>query len=130
MAGVDHRQALAVVARHRFFNVNGFAGSGDLGGVVCVGVGRRRDIDCIDIWVGDECVGLVVPLGYAVARGIIAGLVCVASHDRYQFGIGRFVQGGAALYFGDVAAADDAPANCSHEDVLQTSELSGLLDDG
>ena len=115
MAGVDHRQALAVVARHWLFDVNGFAGTGDLGGVVRVGVGGRRDIDRIDIRVGDECVGLVVPLGHVVARGIVAGLVCVAAHDRHQFGIASFVQGRAALYFCDVAAADDTPANCSHE---------------
>ena len=114
-AGVDHRQALAVVVRHRLFDVNRFAGSGDLGRVMSVGVRGRCDIDRIDIRVADECVGLVVPSGYAVALGIVAGLVRVAAHDRYQLGIAGLVQGRAALNFGDVAAANDAPANCSHE---------------
>jgi len=76
-----------------------------------VGAGRRGDVDCVDLGVGDEGAGVVIPAGDAVAAGVVGGFGTVAAHHGDESGVGDFGERGAAFDFGHVAAADDAPAD-------------------
>ena len=83
--GFDHLYAFAVVHGHRFFDITGFAGFGDLQGVFAVCGGGRGDVHGVDVGMMDDFVGVAGGLGYAVAFGEVRGFFSVPAHDNDEF---------------------------------------------
>src|SRR5205085_134492 len=93
---------------------DGFAGLGGHDSVLLVGRRRGGDVDGVHLGVGDQLAPVGVPPGHAVAGGVVSGLGSVAAHDGDKGGVGSFLERGTAFDLGDVAAADDAPADGGH----------------
>ena len=64
-------------------------------------------------------------LGTAMSRGVIPRQIAIAAHDRHKFRVLRLLQRGAALHFGDIAAAYDAPAYGVHNSHSAFTQLNG-----
>ena len=109
--GGDHGRALGRVAGHGFFHVARFAGGRGEQGTFEMGTGRSGNVDGIDGGVVHECAGVVVGARDAVASGVVSGEGTVAAHDGDELGVAGFLETGAALHLGDIAATEDAPAD-------------------
>jgi len=100
-----------VGARHGLFDIDRLARAQGADGIFGMGVGRRGDIDGVDLRIGDEPVGVSVPARHLVAAGVILRQSGRAAHDRRQSRMGNQLQGRSALDLGDLPAADDAPGD-------------------
>ena len=109
--GGDHGVTLGGVAGHGFLHVAGLAGGGDEAGEFEVRTGRRGDIHGIDLGIGHERPGIVIPTRHAVTFCVVGGEGAVAAHDGDESGAAGLAEAGAALHLGDIAAAEDAPAD-------------------
>jgi len=109
--GSDHGRTLGRVAGHGFFHVARFAGGRGEQGTFEMGTGRSSDVDGVDGGVVHERAGVVVGAGDAVALGVVSGEGTVAAHDGDELGVAGFLEAGAALHFGDIAATEDTPAD-------------------
>lgn len=110
LEGSEDFLAICEVGRHWFFDTAGFAGCGGCYGVLLVAIGGRGDVDGVDFGGVDQFLGRLENEGDSVARGVVLGLGEVAAHDAVEDEAFGLLVGGAAFNFGDVAAADDAPA--------------------
>jgi hypothetical protein len=107
----NHLLGLGGGARDGLLDVDRLARRRGAQHVVVVAVRRRRDVDRVHLRVRDEGVGVVVPARHPVAARVVGGLLAVAAHDRDELGAVGALQAGPALALGDVADADDAPAD-------------------
>jgi hypothetical protein len=84
LKGVDHRLTFSHRPRHRLFDVTGLFGARAAQREVGVALRRRRDVDRVDIRIGDERVNIVVPTANPVARRVIARESWAPTHDRHE----------------------------------------------
>jgi hypothetical protein len=125
LASVEHRLAFGMVARHRLFHVDRLS-RGDHHQCVRLVRGRRRgDVDRVDVRVGDQGGGIVIPLRYTVTLRIVARLVAIAAHHGHQAATLDAVEGGTAFDLGDVTAADDAPADGCRIHIVMAPQVAG-----
>ena len=85
--------------------------------------GRRRDVDGVDVRIGDQLLGRAVDPRDAVAPRVVLGLGPVAPHDGGERRAVSLLKARAALDFGDVAAPDDAPSHVIHVGDLGIGDL-------
>ena len=108
---------------HRFFDIHGLAGPHRGDGQGLMYIRWRGNVNGIHRRVGNEGVCIVMPGRYAVSFGVIPGLCGIPAHHGGEGGPFNFSEGGSALFFGDVAASDDAPA----EDVCGHGVIAGCI---
>ena len=75
---------------------------------------RRRDINGVDLRIGDQLVRVVDTSADAVPPRVILRFRSLRRITARQRRIVRLLKSGAALDLGDVAAADNSPANLLH----------------
>ncbi len=115
----DHCFAFRGAGGHRFFHVRRFARGGATDRDLGMRRRRRGHVHGVDLRVGDERVGVVVPAGHAMSQGIVTGQGCGPSHDGHEGGPVGLLEGGATFFLGDIAAAHDAPTHDAlHESVI------------
>ena len=103
-----------MVHGHRLFHIDRFPRRGHRFGIVGMGIGRRGNIDRIDLGVVDQLLGIVIPAGHPVACGVILGQRPIAAHHRHQRRTRRLLQARPTLYFRHIATADNPPADGFH----------------
>jgi len=101
-----------VVRAMGFSHVSRLAGRGDLQGICGVRAGQRRNVNGVDLRIGDQGGRVIVPAATPWRRrSPPPGRRCGAS--RPPGANPPLFEAGPALHFRDVAAAQDAPANFS-----------------
>ena len=72
---------------------------------------RRGDVDDLHVRVGNDVLDASVDSWHIMPAGERRGSRSVAAHDRHQLRVWRRAHGWGHHPFGDVAGADDPPAN-------------------
>jgi hypothetical protein len=111
LARRDHVAALLPGSGHRLLDVDGFACGGGLECEFAVRAGRGGDVDGVDVRVGNQRIGVIIPARDVVQSGIFPGFFTGAAHDGRDARAGDLVHGRSAFHPADTARPDDSPAN-------------------
>ena len=111
LEGIDHPPTFDVRPRHRLLDVTRLPRRRDFQRILQVRPRRRGDVDDVNFRIRDQRIGVVIKSRHLMPPRVILRGGAVAAHHRNQSAVARALQRRTALDFGDIPAADDAPAD-------------------